>query len=240
MADGDDLHGRQLVLLLVFFGSIGGGLYFIGWLTRPSWFWDNPLACAAIAGAACYPAVFLVERFAWWKRLEPGQDPRGRARRSSIRRSRRRSRPRNPGRERRLSILLAALRIIVGGSIALASLAILPLGLSANRENERLVRTCPVQQAVVVTVEEDKWSKYDDVVVKVARPSDGKVIELDGGNDLRPRPREGDRIDVVVDPQDPIIIIAATVDWSTPWWGYLLGAIITVIIFGIGLAILLP
>jgi hypothetical protein len=66
----DDLHGRQLVLLLLFFGAVGGGLYFLGWLTRPSFFYDNPIACAAIAGGACYPARWLVEQFAWWERLE--------------------------------------------------------------------------------------------------------------------------------------------------------------------------
>jgi hypothetical protein len=63
----DDLHGRQLVLLLLFFGTVGGGLYFLGRLTQPSFFYDNPLVCAAIAGGACYPARFLVERFDWWK-----------------------------------------------------------------------------------------------------------------------------------------------------------------------------
>ena len=66
----DDLHGRQLVLLLIFFATIGGGLYFLGWLTGPSFLYNNPILCAAIAGAACYPARFLVERFEWWKRLE--------------------------------------------------------------------------------------------------------------------------------------------------------------------------
>jgi hypothetical protein len=65
----DDLHGRQLLLLLLFFGTVGGGLYFLGWLTRPSFFYGNPIACAAIAGGACYPARWLAERFAWWKRL---------------------------------------------------------------------------------------------------------------------------------------------------------------------------
>lgn len=66
----DDLHGRQLVLLLLFFGTVGGGLYFLGWLTRPSFLYDSPTACAAIAGFACYPARWLVEQFEWWNRLE--------------------------------------------------------------------------------------------------------------------------------------------------------------------------
>jgi hypothetical protein len=66
----DDLEGRQLALLLIFFGTIGGGLFLIGWLTS-SGFLANPVTCAAIAGGACYPARFLVERFAWWNRLAP-------------------------------------------------------------------------------------------------------------------------------------------------------------------------
>ncbi len=66
----DDLHGRQLLLLLLFFGTVGGGLYFLGWLTRPSTLSEAPLLCFAIAGGACYPARWLAERFAWWKRLE--------------------------------------------------------------------------------------------------------------------------------------------------------------------------
>lgn len=49
-------------------------------------------------------------------------------------------------------------------------------------------------------VQEDKWSKYDDVTVKVRRPGDGVAVELDGGNELDPVPAPGDRIDVVVDP----------------------------------------
>ncbi|HET6985143.1 MAG TPA: hypothetical protein VFI00_00960, partial [Kribbella sp.] len=53
-----------------FFTTTGGVLYLLGWLTGPSFLSGNPVACAAIAGAACYPARFLVERFDWWKRLE--------------------------------------------------------------------------------------------------------------------------------------------------------------------------
>jgi hypothetical protein len=60
----DDLRGRQLVLLLLFFAVVGGGLYILRW---PNFLSGNPIACAAIAGAACYPARFLVERFEWWK-----------------------------------------------------------------------------------------------------------------------------------------------------------------------------
>jgi len=72
----DDLHGWQAVFLLVFFGAAGGGLYLVGWLTRPSFLYDNPLVCAAIAGGACFPARFLAERFAWWNRLEQRRQAR--------------------------------------------------------------------------------------------------------------------------------------------------------------------
>jgi hypothetical protein len=223
----DDLEGWQLVLLLVFFCAVGGGLYLIGWLTRPSFLWDAPLLCAAIAGAACYPARLLVERFSWWKRLEERREGR------HLRRERASS---DRGR-RGWSVFARVLRIVVGVPISLGSLAILPLGISAGHENENLVKNGPIQRAVVVSVEEDKWSKYDDVTVMVARPGDGKPIELDGGNDLDPRPKKGGHLDVVVDPKDPTTIISATLDWSTPWWAYLLGLIITAILFAIGGAI---
>ncbi|MGW6276648.1 hypothetical protein [Kribbella sp. NPDC055071] len=61
-----DLHGRQLILLLVFFGGVTGGLYLLG----PSFLAGNPVGSAAVAGMACYPARFLVGRFDWWTRLE--------------------------------------------------------------------------------------------------------------------------------------------------------------------------
>ncbi|TDU88273.1 hypothetical protein EV138_1815 [Kribbella voronezhensis] len=196
--DNDDLEGWQLVLLLVFFFTVGGGLYLIGWLTRPNFFSDHPLVCAAIAGAACYPARFLVERFAWWNNLEQRR-AESKHRRASASGSRGR---------RGWAKLVRGLRVVFGVPIALGSLAILPLGISADRENQNLVKHGPIQQAVVVSVEKDKWSKYDDVTVKVARPSDGKPIELEGGNDLNPRPHKGDRLDVVVDPKDPTTIIS--------------------------------
>jgi hypothetical protein len=63
------LHGRQLAVLLAFFASVCGLLVLIGWFTRPSIFWDTPQLAAAIAGAACYPAKFLVENRLWWRRL---------------------------------------------------------------------------------------------------------------------------------------------------------------------------
>jgi hypothetical protein len=223
----DDLEGWQLVLLLVFFCTVGSGLYLIGWLMRPSFLWDQPLVCAAIAGAACYPGRFLVERFSWWKGLEERRE----------RRHRHRERVSTDRVRGVWPVVVRGLRVVVGVPICLASLAILPLGISAGHENENLVKNGPIQQAVVVSVEEDKWSKYDDVTVKVARPGDGEAIELDGGNDLDPRPKKGDRLDVVVDPEDPTIIISATLDWSTPWWAYPVMLILTAILFAIGLAI---
>lgn len=246
----DDLHGRQSVLLIAFFLAVGGGLYFVGWLTRPSFLYDNPLVCAAIAGGACYPARFLAERFTWWTRLA------GPSRRTQARRERRRERDLAEaqaaalqqdaeGRHRRAGrrqvhlggALIRAGRVIVGVPIALGSFAILPLGISAGHDNQRLVADGPVQQAVVVSVEEDKWSKYDDVTVKVARPGDGVPVEVDGGNQLHPRPAVGDRIGVVADPEDPSYPIAAAVDWSTPWWAWPLGVVITLLCLWMGVAI---
>jgi hypothetical protein len=210
----DDLHGRQVVLLLLFFGTVAGGLYLLGWLTRPSFFYDNPLVCGAIAGGACFPAHLLVERFEWFRRLG---------------RPRRWEKKRPPGWVADWGPrLLRAVRVVVGLPIAVGSLAILPLGLSSAHDNQQLVADGPVRQAVVVSVDEDKWAKYGALIVKVANPVDGTVVEVDGGNDLEPVPAPGDRIDVVVDPDDPTIVIAAAVDWSTPWWAYPLGIVITI------------
>jgi len=234
----DDLHGWQAVFLLVFFGAAGGGLYLVGWLTRPSFLYDNPLVCAAIAGGACFPARFLAERFAWWNRLEQRrQARRDRLLKRALADARRRART---GSRRRIGWaegLIRAGRILVGVPIALGSLAIVPLGIAAGNDNQQLVADGPVRQAVVVSVEEDKWSKYDDVIVKVARPGDGVPVEMDGGNDLDPRPAVGDRIDVVADPADPSYLIAAAVDWSTPWWAWPLGIIISLLCLWMGVAI---
>jgi hypothetical protein len=60
---------------------------------------------------------------------------------------------------------------------------------------------------------------------------------VDGGDELDPVPAVGDRIDVVVDPEDPAYVVAATVDWSTPWWAWLLGAAITVLCLWMGVVI---
>ncbi|WP_410790370.1 hypothetical protein [Kribbella sp. C-35] len=234
----DDLHGRQLLLLLLFFGTVGGGLYLLGWLTRPSFLYDNPLVCAAIAGGACYPARFLAERFAWWNRLEERRQVRREQRlKGALADARHRART---GSRRRIGWaegLIRAGRLLVGVPIALGSLAILPLGIAAGNHNQRLVAEGPVLHAVVVSVEEDNWSKYGDVTVKVARPGNGMPVEVDGGNELDPVPAVGDRIDVVDDPENPEYMVAAAVDWSTPWWAWPLGVVITLLCLGMGLAI---
>ncbi|HWD77623.1 MAG TPA: DUF3592 domain-containing protein [Kribbella sp.] len=236
----DDLHGRQLVLMLLFFGAVGGGLYLIGWLTRPSWLYDNPLACGLIAGGACYPARWLAEQFAWWKRLEAP------TKRTQARRDRAMSRELAKARTSRaarrpwptpLEVLVRAARVLVGVPIALGSLAIVPLGFLSGQDNQHLVANGPVQQAVVVSVTEDKWAKDHEVIVKVARPGDGVKVEVDGGNELKPEPAVGDRIDVVVDPDDPSNVVAARVDWSMPWWAWPLGIVLSLVMLGIGLAI---
>lgn len=249
----DDLLGRQQVLLLVFFVAVGGGLYIVGWFTRPSFLYDNPLVCAAIAGGACYPARWLAELFPWWKRLgEPSErteDRRERARQRDLAEARETAALRRSegvdGKHRRVGrrriglgeVLIRAVRVLVGVPIALGSLAILPLGISAGHYNQRLVADGPVLQAVVVSVEEDKWSKYHDVTVKVADPAGGAPVEVDGGNDLDPVPAVGDRIDVVDDPENPEYVVAVAVDWSTPWWAWPLGVVITLLCLGMGLAI---
>jgi hypothetical protein len=68
--DSDDLDGRQLVVLLAYFGGVMGVLLLIGLLTRPSVLWSSPELDAAIAGVTCYPARFLVERTTWWRQLQ--------------------------------------------------------------------------------------------------------------------------------------------------------------------------
>ncbi|GAB3932134.1 hypothetical protein GCM10029976_037610 [Kribbella albertanoniae] len=223
MSEGDDgnLHGWQLVILLVFFNLVAGLLYLASWLTRPNFLYDGPMLCAAIAGGLCYPARWLVERADWWKRLE-------------IRRVERAANA-HPVRDR----VLRGLRIVVGLPIAVGSLAILPVGISSARDDQRLVAAGPVQSAEVVSVavEEDRWSTYDDMIVKVARPGDGVPVELSGGDELDPLPRVGDRVNVVVDPSDPSYVLAAGVDWRTPWWAYLLGVVLTLLMLGLGLTI---
>ncbi len=216
MSEDNDLDGWQSVVLVVFFSLIGGLLYLVSWLTRPNFLYENPLVCAAIAGALCYPARWLVERTDWWKRLAIPRVARVR-----------------PVRDR----VVRGLRIVVGLPIAVASLAILPLGISADREDQRVVAAGPVQSAEVVAVTDDRWTRYDDMIVKVARPGDGVPVELSGGDQLDPLPRVGDRVDVVVDPSDPSYVLAAGVDWGTPWWAYPLGVVISLLVLGLGLGI---
>lgn len=245
----DDLHGRQLLLLLLFFGAVGGGLYFVGWLTRPGPLYDAPLLCFAIAGGACYPARWLAELFEWWKRLaEP-------TRWTQARRERARARDRAEAREaaarrraaegdgaapasprhstgRRRFDWFTLLRRIVGVPLVLGSLAIIPLGISGGLDDQRLARSGPVRQAVVLTVEEDKWSRSRDVTVTIAQPDDGTPVELNGGGDLDPVPAVGDRVDVVVDPDDPSYVIAADVDWEMHWYWYVVAVVIGLVCAG--------
>ncbi len=245
----DDLHGRQLVLLLLFFGMVGGGLYFLGWLTRPGFLYDNPLACAAIAGASCYPARFLVERFEWWKRLERPtkrtQARRDRALKRALAEAReaaqsRRSqgdgdgtdsgRHRRPGRGRPRGWRVLSLG--VGVLLMLASLAIIPIGISIGRDDQRLAQTVPAQEAVVLSVEVDKWSRSHDVTIKVERPGDGVPVEIYGADELDPLPAVGDRIGVIVDPDDPENVLAADADWQMHWYWYVLIVVIAFVLAG--------
>jgi hypothetical protein len=82
-------------------------------------------------------------------------------------------------------------------------------------------------------VEEDKWSKGHDVIVKVARPGDGGAVEVIGGPDLDPRPAVGDRIGVFVDPDDPDNVLAASGDWVMHWYWYVLCIAISLVLAGI-------
>ncbi|HEY3510580.1 DUF3592 domain-containing protein [Kribbella sp. NPDC051137] len=236
----DDLHGRQLILLLLFFCTVGGGLYLVGWLTRPSWLYDNPLACGMIAGGACIPAHGLVENFGWWKRLEPPTKRTQTRRDRAVSRALASARAARDGRRRRLgwrTVVLRAARVLVGVPIALGSLAILPLGFLSGQDNQQLIAHGPVQQAVVVSVTEDKWSRSREVTVKVARPGDGVAVEVDGGDELDPEPAVGDRIDVVVDSEDPSNVVAAQVDWSMPWWAWPFAIVVSLVILAVGLGI---
>lgn len=236
----DDLHGRQLALMLLFFCAVSGVLYLTGWLTRPSWLYDNPLVCAMIAGGASYAARWLAERFAWWNRLK-APTARTQARRDrAMSRALARARAARDGRRLRPSrrqVLVRAVRVLVGVPIALGSLAIVPLGFLSGQDNQRLVANGPIQHAVVVSVTEDRWSRYHEVTVKVARPDDGVAVEVDGGDELDPEPVAGDRIDVVVDPADPSNVVAARVDWSMPWWAWPFAIVVSLVVLAVGLGI---
>lgn len=251
----DDLHGRQLLVLLLFFGSVGGGLYFLGWLTRPSALYDAPLLCFAIAGGACFPARWLAELFEWWKRLaEP-------TRWTQARRERARARDRAEAREaaarrraaeangadpagarhsgRRRFDWFTLVRRIVGVPLVLGSLAIIPVGISGGLDDQRLARSGQVREAVVLSVDRDKWSRGDDLTVTIARPDDGTPVELNGGGDLDPVPAAGDRVDVIVDPDDPSYVLAADVDWEMHWYWYVLAVVIGLLCAGLSSLLLL-
>jgi hypothetical protein len=232
--DNDDLHGRQLLLLLAFFTSAAGLLLLIAWLTRPNWLWDGPLAAFAIAGIACYPARFLVERFDWWKRLEqPSRWTRARRRRDAEGARAKRERAGWSG----WTAVRAVLRITVFGLLALALLAVIPIGISLGRHDELLAKAGPVQQATVLSVRWDKWSKYHDPIIEVASPRDGTAVEIYGADQLDPLPEVGDRIPVVVDPGDPSNILAADADWTMHWYLYVL--IVVPLLLGAGFLLMI-
>ena len=243
----DDLHGRQLVLLLVFFCGFGGLLYFLGWLARPSFLYDNPLACAAIAGFACYPARFLVEQFDWWNRLEQPtrrtRERRDRALKRALAKARQAAKtPRTdstgskhrrpgPGRSRVLTVGWMA----IGGLLVLGALAIAPFGIVIAVHDQTVARHAPVQQAVVLSVSEDKWSRSKDVTITVARPADGVPVDIYGTDELRQRPEVGDLIAVYVDPDDSTNVLAAEVDWTVRWYvyvGFVLASLVGAVLVG--------
>ncbi|WP_432943730.1 hypothetical protein ACQPXM_00960 [Kribbella sp. CA-253562] len=233
----DDLHGRQLLLLLTFFVSTAGLLLLIAWLSRPNWLWDGPLAAFAAAGIACYPARFLAERFGWWKRLaEPSAWTKARRERAR-RRAEARARA-NGGRLKpsRWATSLAVLRIAFFGLLALGVLAIMPVAISAGRHDEQIAKAGPAEPATVLSVREDKWSKSDEPIVEVASPRDGTAVELSGADQLDPLPEVGDRIPVVMDPDDPSNILAADADWTMHWYAYVL--IIVLCLLGAGLLLM--
>ncbi|MFF0269597.1 DUF3592 domain-containing protein [Kribbella sp. NPDC004536] len=136
-----------------------------------------------------------------------------------------------------LQVLPRIVRVLVGIPIALGALAILPLGISSRHHNQQLIANGPIQHAEVLSVTQDKWSKSHKVTVTVTRPSDGVPVEVDGGNQLDPKPVAGDRIDVVVDPKDPSDVVAAQVDWSIPWWLWPFVIAVSLLMLTIGLAI---
>jgi hypothetical protein len=102
-----------------------------------------------------------------------------------------------------------------------------------------LARSGQVQQAAVLSVEQDKWSKGQDVIVTVARPGDGAPVEVSGGDELDPEPKVGDRIDVIVDPDDPAYVLAADVDWDMHWYWYVFAVVLGLICAGTSALLLL-
>jgi hypothetical protein len=139
----------------------------------------------------------------------------------------------------RLGLVFRVVRRIVGGLLVLASLTLIPLGIAFGGDDQRLAHAVPVQQAVVVSVEEVKSSKFDSVNVHIARPGDGATVELIGGDELDPRPVVGDRIGVIVDPEDPEYVLAAGVDWEMRWYWYLLWIVLGLACAGFSAQLLL-
>jgi uncharacterized protein DUF3592 len=123
----------------------------------------------------------------------------------------------------------------IGGLLMLGSLAIIPLGTSFGLDDQRLARTVPAQEAVVVSVDVDKWSRSHDVTIKVARPGDGAPVEIYGADQLDPVPAVGDRIGVIVDPDDPENVLAADANWTMHRYWYVLIVVIAVVFAGFSL-----
>jgi hypothetical protein len=238
--DDNDLHGLQLVVLLGFFCSVAGLLLLIAWGARPNWLWDGPLFAFAVAGGACYPARWLVENRPWWKRLaERGEARRDRAMRQALAEAREEAARRRSGhRGRRRFSLGTVIRNVVGVLLVLASLAVFAIGVMTGRHDQQVARTEPRQQVLVLSVSEDKWSKGDEVIIKVARPSDGVAVEIYGAEQLEPVPSVGDRLGVFVDPDDPDNILAADADWTMHWYWYVLGAVIALVFAGFSMMLL--
>jgi hypothetical protein len=124
-------------------------------------------------------------------------------------------------------------RIVIGGLLTLGCLAIAPFGIAANVHDQQMARNTPVQQVVVLSVHEDKWSKSRDVTIVVAAPGDGMAVEIDGGDQLDRLPVVGDRIGVHVDPDDPSNVLAADADWTVHWYVYALFVLAALVCAGL-------
>lgn len=118
----------------------------------------------------------------------------------------------------------------LGIVLTLGSFALMPLGFSAGEHDQKLARSRPVQPAEVVSVTEEGW--WGDVVVKIAHPEDGAVVELRGGNEIEPRPVVGDRVEVIPALLDTENVLAAGADWTMHWYRYVLIAVIALVLGG--------